>query len=161
MNDAREILSKVREETRSAFTEEHAPEATAASFALGAFIVLMPTSGTGLLIFALIAFTFSQVNEVALFSTAVVFNPVVKILFYGISYVAGGLLLGETVVLAEIFSLQQVFSIGSSVILGSFIVATTTAAPQLHDSLPPRNHVRGNRLNTLLKPGEHLLKIIL
>lgn len=115
-----------RDQIERSFTEKYSPRMTAASFALGAFIVLMPTSGTGLLIFGGIALLFSQVNEIALFSTALVFNPAVKIVFYGLSYVAGGLALGQSISLTGL-TLQQLMAVSSSMLLGSFIVATSTA----------------------------------
>lgn len=124
----RSYIRDSRQTVAEGFTGTHTPRMTAASFALGAFIVLMPTSGTGLFILAAIALAVSQVNRVALFSTAIVFNPLVNLAFYAVSYLAGGVVLGKEMFSLTSVSLQQLMSFSASMLVGSLLVATTVSA---------------------------------
>lgn len=81
----REYWRKARAEIIDSIEEEHTPRETAFSFALGAFIILIPTSAMGLFILGAIAVTFERINRIALFSTALVFNPAVNMAFYALS----------------------------------------------------------------------------
>lgn len=83
----------VSEITRS-FAADHTPHEVAASFAIGVVIVTIPTAGLAIVIFAVLAYFFEQASKLALFSTLIVFNPVVKWGVYGASYWLGTLVLG-------------------------------------------------------------------
>lgn len=86
--------NRLRGELEAAFSEDHAPEDVAASFALGVFITTLPTLGVGLLVFLAIAYVWDRVSKLALFASVVVFNPVVKWGVYGTSFWLGSRLLG-------------------------------------------------------------------
>ncbi|MEF8778743.1 MAG: DUF2062 domain-containing protein [Natronomonas sp.] len=85
---------RIREELRKTFLEEHTSREIAGSFSVGAFITMLPTLGTGLLVFVVIAFVFDRVSKLALFASVVVFNPLVKWGVYVASFALGVLLLG-------------------------------------------------------------------
>lgn len=91
---ARRVLAKVRREIREALQETHTPRQVAASFALGIFITALPTLGTGVLLFFVIAYLFSNVSRIALFASVIVLNPVVKWGVYGASFWLGAEILG-------------------------------------------------------------------
>ncbi len=85
---------RVRAELQSAFTEDHTPQEIAGSFAAGTFITMLPTLGTGFLLFLVIVAVSSRVSKLALFASVLVFNPVAK---WGVdvtSLTLGVLLLG-------------------------------------------------------------------
>lgn len=81
-------------EFHESLTEDHTPHQIAGSFALGAFITMLPTLGTGLLLFVVLIYIFESINRIALFSSVLVFNPVVKWGVYASSIMLGVLLLG-------------------------------------------------------------------
>lgn len=82
MERLREYRAKVTEALKESFQEEHSPKETALSFSLGIFITCLPTFGAGLIVFALISKISSKINKIALFSSILVINPVIKPLFY-------------------------------------------------------------------------------
>jgi uncharacterized protein (DUF2062 family) len=87
-------VTELRERLEESFIEEHTPREVAGSFAVGVFITALPTLGTGLLLFLLLVYFFEQVNEIALFASVVVLNPVVKWGVYAASFWLGTALLG-------------------------------------------------------------------
>ena len=91
---ARRILAKTRREIHDALQETHTPRQVAASFALGVFITSLPTLGTGVLLFFVIAYLFDDVSRIALFASVIVLNPVVKWGVYGASFWLGTQILG-------------------------------------------------------------------
>ncbi len=88
------ILSRVRAELYKSLTEDSTPHQVAASFAVGTFITMMPTLGTGVLVFFVLIYLFDWMNKIALFASVIVFNPVVKWGVYAASFALGFLLLG-------------------------------------------------------------------
>lgn len=90
----RTYVDRARKELRRSFTEEYTANQIAGSFALGTFITMLPTWGTGLLVFFVLAYLFSWINRVALFASVIVFNPVVKWGVYAASIALGFFLLG-------------------------------------------------------------------
>jgi len=86
--------SQVRERLEAAFVEDHSPHQVAASFGIGLFITALPTLGTGVLVFLLLAYLFKQLSKIALFASVLVLNPAVKWGVYGTSYWLGQRLLG-------------------------------------------------------------------
>jgi uncharacterized protein (DUF2062 family) len=85
---------RIREELRNAITEDHTPREIAGSFAVGTFITMLPTLGTGFLLFLVIVAVTNRVSKLALFASVLVFNPVVKWGVYVASFALGALLLG-------------------------------------------------------------------
>ena len=94
----RDRLSRWKEraitELRRSFSETHTPHEIAASFAIGVFITMLPTLGTGLLVFILLIAITDRINRIALFASVIVLNPVVKWGVYAASITLGFLLLG-------------------------------------------------------------------
>lgn len=91
---ADEYADRIREALHDAFTEDHTPREVAGSFAIGTFITMMPTWGTGVLLFFVIVYITDRVSKIALFASVVVFNPVVKWGVYAASFALGVFLLG-------------------------------------------------------------------
>lgn len=87
-------IRRIIEEIKRSFTETHTPHQIAASFAIGVFITMLPTLGTGLLVFFVLIYFFEWINRVALFASVIVLNPVVKWGVYAASISLGFLLLG-------------------------------------------------------------------
>ncbi len=124
-----EYLERIREELRKTFAEEHTSRELAGSFALGAFITMLPTLGVGLLVFVVIAFVVDRVSKIALFASVVVFNPVVKWGVYVVSFTLGVLLLGpvEGVGMGDV-SLSAGPEIVTRLVVGNLILAVIATA---------------------------------
>ena len=90
----RRIKRRLGVELERALAEKHSPREVAGSFSLGTFITMLPTLGTGLILFVIIVAITDRVSKIALFASVVVFNPVVKWGVYALSFSIGVALLG-------------------------------------------------------------------
>lgn len=86
--------ARIRETLEQALTEDHTPHEIAVSFAFGAFVTMLPTLGTGLVLFVAVAAVVDRVSKIALFAPVLVFNPAVKWGVYGTSFWLGSVMLG-------------------------------------------------------------------
>ena len=94
-------IDRIRAEIRRSISDEYSPHQIASSFAIGVFITMLPTLGTGLIVFAIISYLSSWINKVALFASVLVLNPVVKWGVYAGSMALGILLLGPVPILDD------------------------------------------------------------
>lgn len=125
-----DTLEEVKDRLITAFVEKHSSHEVAFSYALGVFITALPSLGTGLLVFIVLAFLFDRISKIALFASVVVLNPVVKWGVYGASYSLGRWILGP--VPGVTFSQADIsLSAGPDILvrlwLGNLILATIFA----------------------------------
>lgn len=120
-----EYTERIRAELYSSFTEEYTPRQVAGSFALGTFITMMPTLGTGVLVFFVLIYLFDWINRIALFASVLVFNPVVKWGVYAASFALGFALLGpvEGVGVGDVPSIHEGNDILIRLLVGNTILA--------------------------------------
>ena len=125
-----EWIRRVKTELQHSFAEEYTPRETAGSFSIGVFITMLPTLGTGLLLFFLLAWLFDRINRAALVASVIVFNPVVKWGVYAASFTLGVLILGPVpgVTPAEV-SLSAGPEIVIRLLVGNLILAVVAAVP--------------------------------
>lgn len=122
------VVERVRERLWESFIEKHTPHEVAFSFSLGVFITMLPTLGTGVLVFFGLAYLFTRLSKIALFASVLVFNPVVKWGVYGTSYSLGRYLLGPVPgVSFESVSLSMGYDVLVRLWLGNLILATAVA----------------------------------
>jgi uncharacterized protein (DUF2062 family) len=128
-----EYRSRIWDGIERALTEDNSPHEIAASFALGTFIAVLPTGGTALVLFVVIAYLFERISKIGLLAAIVIFNPVVKWSIYGASFWLGTRLLGPVsgVSLSEPPPLELSFTAGPDIVLrhllGNFIFAIVLA----------------------------------
>ncbi|RAW46601.1 DUF2062 domain-containing protein [Halorubrum sp. 48-1-W] len=128
-----EWLGRVKTEIRRSFTDEYTVRETAGSFSVGVFITMLPTLGTGLLVFVVLAWAFDRINRAALLASVVVFNPAVKWGVYAASFTLGVAILGPVpgVTAAEVAEVS--FAAGPEIVvrlvLGNTILAAVAAVP--------------------------------
>ena len=116
-------------ELERAFVEEYTPHQVATSFAVGVFVTALPTLGSGLLLFLVLARAFGWMSKVALFSSVVVLNPAVKPAVYVASYWLGAKLFSpEPVVLFDVVVLDNVVNITRRLVIGNVLIALALAA---------------------------------
>ncbi|GAA0513097.1 hypothetical protein SAMN04488066_11231 [Halorubrum aquaticum] len=127
---ANEWLGHVKTEIQHSFTEEHTVGETAGSFSVGVFITMLPTLGTGLLAFVVLAWVSERINRAALLASVVVFNPAVKWGVYAASFTLGVAILGPVpgVTAAEV-SLSAGPDIVARILVGNVILAVVAAVP--------------------------------
>jgi uncharacterized protein (DUF2062 family) len=125
---ARTLLDRARAELHRSFTEEHSCRETAGSFSLGVFITMLPTLGTGLIAFVVLAWAVSRINRIAMFASVIVFNPVVKWGVYGTSFALGTAILGPVPgVSPSSVSLTAGPAILARLLVGNLILAVVAA----------------------------------
>jgi len=90
----RRVRNRVRDAIEASFDADQPPAQIAASFAIGVFLTTLPTLGGNLLLMVILASRVAWINTVALFSSGVVVNPLVKWGIYAVSIPLGISLLG-------------------------------------------------------------------
>lgn len=115
-------------ELRSAFREEHTSHEVAGSFSVGVFVAVLPSMGLGLLLFLFLTRLSERISSIAIFSSALVINPLVKAPMYVASFwigvwffgpipgTAGGNLGDAVAVAVRMISGFVVIAIGAAVI---------------------------------------------
>ncbi|MFC5135827.1 MULTISPECIES: DUF2062 domain-containing protein [Haloferacaceae] len=128
-----EWIARVKTEIQHSFGEEYTVRETAGSFSVGVFITMLPTLGTGLLVFVVLAWAFDRINRAALVASVVVFNPAVKWGVYAASFTLGVAILGPVpgVTPAEVGDVS--FAAGPEIVVrlvvGNVILAAVAAVP--------------------------------
>lgn len=118
-------VSRIRTEIGASLTGDYTPHQVASSFAIGTFITMLPTLGTGLFLFAVLVYLFKWINKIALFVTVIIFNPFVKSGVWVLSLAIGLVVLGPV----EGFAIGDVptFSDGTAIVIrllfGSLVLA--------------------------------------
>lgn len=115
---------RVRTTFEATFAEAHTPHEVAASFGFGTFVTALPTLGTGLLLFVVVAYRVERVSKLALFVPVVLLNPVAKWGVYGASFWLGSRLLGP----AGAVTLSDVSFSGSREIVVRLLVGNVVLA---------------------------------
>ena len=88
------LRQRVRTAVEASFDDDQPPEEIAGSFAIGVFLTTLPTFGGNLLVMVALAARVAWINPVALFSSGIVINPLVKWGVYAVSVPIGVALLG-------------------------------------------------------------------
>ncbi len=88
--------TKARAELRRAFAEQHTPHEVAGSFAIGVFVTTLPTGGLGLGLFWLLTRLSARISSIAIFSSVLVINPLVKAPMYVAAFWVGSLIFGRS-----------------------------------------------------------------
>lgn len=113
---------------RAAFRQHHPPHEVASSFSFGVFVTTLPTLGTGLVLFAVIAKTVKRASAIALFAPVLLLNPITKWGVYAASFWLGSLLLGP---MPGGIPRELSLSAGSDVVfrllIGNLVLATVFA----------------------------------
>lgn len=124
-------LSKYRKRIRSAFedafAEKHTPHQVAGSFSIGVFITTLPSLGLGLVFFLFLTRLSDRISPIAIFSSALVINPLVKSPMFIAAYWIGSRLLGP-VALTSSDDLADATAIAARMISGFVVIGVVVAA---------------------------------
>lgn len=119
---------RLRVELERAVAADGSSHDIAASFAVGSFITMLPTLGTGVAVLAAIVALSNRANAPALFASVVVFNPFVKWGVYAGSFSLGSLMLGPVPsVNAADISLAAGPEVLTRLLVGNLLLATVVA----------------------------------
>lgn len=88
---------RVQSELEAAFAERHTPHQVAGSFSIGVFVTTLPSLGLGLVFFLFLTRLSDRISPIAIFSSALVINPLVKAPMFVAAFWIGTRLLGPTV----------------------------------------------------------------
>jgi uncharacterized protein (DUF2062 family) len=160
----RRYADRVRAELHRSLTDDYTPHRVASSFALGTFVTMLPTLGSGLLVLSALAYLSDWLNKVAMFASVVVFNPVVKWGVYALSIALGFTLLGS--VEGVSISSRPGFGDGPAIVvrllLGNTILAVIATAGayvvayQFASAYDPRDlPMVGDTIDHLAEEPEH------
>lgn len=122
-------VTRVRRAVRASLTEDYTPHQVAMSFAVGTFVCMLPTLGVGLAFFVVLSFVFSSLNKLALFASAVIFNPMLKTGVWVVSLATGFLVLGSVdgFVAGDVPTLSDGTAIVLRLVFGSVLLAVPTS----------------------------------
>lgn len=143
----RNYWSKVKKELKKAFDEEHSSHQVAYSFAIGIFITSLPTLGTGFILFALLAKFFKGISSIALLSSVIVMNPIVKPFVY-----VSSIVLGTRILSAGSFPFSE--SVIMALITGNIILGIAFAVPSYFIMLYAVNVYRSKDIAVVEKTEE-------
>lgn len=119
----RGYFDRVRQAVTAAFREEHTPHQIAISFAIGIFVTSLPTGGTGIGLFFLVAALWSWISKPAIFASVAVLNPFVKPAVYVSSFQLGGTVIETSPFSSSIVSPETARVAVQQLLVGNVIVA--------------------------------------
>jgi uncharacterized protein (DUF2062 family) len=125
----RESLSVYRRriygELEAALAATHTPHEIAGSFAIGVFVVVLPSLGLGLLLFLFLVRLSDRISSIAIFSSAIVINPLVKAPMYITAFWIGTRLLGPSD--SPTGTLAEATAVAVRMLSGFFVLAAVIA----------------------------------
>lgn len=102
------------------------PHTIAFGLSIGTFIALLPTFGFSILLALLFIFIFPKVNRPAVFLALLVWNPIIQIPIYTLSFQLGSFLYeGATLVKYDVEILNQLYSFTRRFLVAHMIITTT------------------------------------
>jgi uncharacterized protein (DUF2062 family) len=119
--------NRIRSELRSAFQEEHTPHEVAGSFSIGVFVAVLPSLGLGLVLFLYLSRVSDRISSIAIFSSALVINPLVKAPMYVAAFWIGTWAFGPVGVTVGA-SLADAVAVAVRMVSGFVVIAFVTAA---------------------------------
>ena len=117
---------RFQSELRAAFQEKHTPHEVAGSFSIGVFIAVLPSMGLGLLVFLYLSRAFRRISRIAIFSSALAINPLVKAPMYVASFWIGMWVFGP-IPDAGSASLADAVAVAARMISGFVVIAFVSA----------------------------------
>jgi len=122
------IKEGFKERLKDVATLKGSSHSAAFGFALGTFLAILPTFGFGAFIGLILVLIIRKINKLALFLSFVIWNPLILVLFYPVSFGVGHTILENSEMIPKSLSiLQQFFVYSKEFIIGSVILASLIA----------------------------------
>ena len=108
--------------------ENSTPTSIALGFTLGSFIAILPTPGFGALLAISLTLVFKGINRLAVIVSVTIWNPLLLVPLYYLSYLLGSLLSASPVDMTQELSLYEMLSQYTGIfLLGNIILAVIIA----------------------------------
>ncbi len=116
--------AKIRHHFEEVWKVKTSPHSIALGFAVGTFFALLPTPGFSILLGFLVVLIFEKVNKFSLLAAMAIWNPIVLIPIYSLSYLIGDLLFGKLPYIELRFQfLEQAYNFSRQFIIGNTLLA--------------------------------------
>jgi uncharacterized protein len=91
----KKLKNKLKNHLKEVLEIKTSPFSIASGFAVGTLIAILPTFGFGVLIGLLVVLIFKKVSKVSLLFAFAIWNPLVQIPIYALSYYIGDIIMGD------------------------------------------------------------------
>jgi uncharacterized protein len=119
---------KLKYHFKEVIRTKKSPHSIALGFTIGTLIAILPTPGFSFLLVLFIILIFKKINKFSLIGAMLIWNPIVLVLIYYLSYQIGDLLFGNLpVVKYNIVIFDQLYNFSRRFLVGNFIIAVTTS----------------------------------
>jgi len=119
---------KLKEHFKEIAKTKTDPHYIALGFALGALLAILPTPGFSILLGLAIIVIYPKISKYALLIAMVVFNPLVNIPLYILSFKIGNMLFSsEPIIKYNIVILNTLYNFSRRFLVGNIIIASTAA----------------------------------
>ena len=110
MSSRQKIRQKFVRFVQKLAKDNSTPTSVALGFALGSFIAILPTPGFGAFLALSLTLVFKNINRLAVIVSITIWNPLLLIPLYYLSYLLGSVLLARPINLQEEISLYEMLS---------------------------------------------------
>ena len=125
MNHKNSIRKKLIGFVQKLASENSTPTSIALGFTLGTFIAILPTPGFGAFLAISLTLVFKIFNRLAVIVAVTIWNPLLLVPLYYLSYLLGSVLLARPINLQEELSLYEMLSEYTyTFLVGDIILAT-------------------------------------
>ncbi len=125
MSSRQKIKQKFVEFVQKLASDNSTPASVALGFTLGSFIAILPTPGFGAFLALSLTLVFKNINRLAVIVSVTIWNPLLLVPLYYLSYLLGSVLLARPINLQEEISLYEMLSQYTNAFLaGNIILAT-------------------------------------
>ena len=128
MSSKKTIRKKLVGFVQKLANENSTPTSIALGFTLGTFIAILPTPGFGAFLAISLTLVFKIFNRLAVIVAVTIWNPLLLVPLYYLSYLLGSILLARPINLQDEVSLYEMLSeYTSAFLVGNIILAVTIA----------------------------------
>lgn len=128
MSSKQKIRQKFVRFVQKLAKDNSTPASVAMGFALGSFIAILPTPGFGAFLALSFTLVFKNINRLAIIVSVTIWNPLLLIPLYYLSYLLGSVLLARPINLQEEISLYEMLSqYTTAFLVGNSILAVIIA----------------------------------
>lgn len=120
------LTRKIQNEWSKVLLGDFTPHTIALGLAIGTLVSLLPTFGFSALLALLLIFIFPTINRPAIFVSLIVWNPLVQIPIYALSFHLGSLMFADaTLVKYDVEILNQLYSFTRRFLIAHLIIVTS------------------------------------
>jgi len=117
------IARQIKHEWSKLLLGDFTPHSIALGLAIGTLVTLLPTFGFSALLALLLIFIFPNINRPAIFISLIVWNPLVQIPIYGLSFQLGTMLFTDApLVKYDVEILNQLYSFTRRFLVAHLII---------------------------------------